>query len=247
MTRVIILLVTVFWINGCASPIVKGIFFPNALPPGASSSSFVMAKGEALVVLGAASIGADDSWPAACVRDSVASADSNYRVMTGAEFRDAMFPWFETNSIETAIAELKTMPQLAPHIQRIGVRYVIAVGGSTMASEKKGLMLCGAGHGGGGCLGFLAWQRTSDLSAFVWDLKHGMQVAAIAAKITGANLLPAVGLPLPLIAPTETAACNELSTHLARFVTTGKVPESTEDASAEGEKQSPETSELRKN
>jgi hypothetical protein len=51
--------------------------------------------------------------------------------------------------------------------------------------------------------------------------------------------MPAVAFPVPLIAPTETAACRELGYHLARFVTTGEVPESTEDVVGEEDRRSP--------
>jgi hypothetical protein len=163
--------------------------------------------------------------------------------MTPQVFRDATFPWFESHQLGEGLAEL-SMPSLRGAAEQIGVRYIVSVGGQTAASEpdgwglggqggglyvgKRGFMMCGAGPGGGGCLGFLAWQRTSDLSATVSDLKRGILVGAIAAKVTGTNLMPAVGLPVPLIATTETAACRELGYQIARFVTTGEMPEISE-------------------
>jgi len=44
----------------------------------------------------------------------------------------------------------------------------------------------------------------------------------------GGSAMPTFGLLVPLIAPTETAACRELGYHIAPFVTTGKIPENTE-------------------
>lgn len=250
--RVFFMLLTVLIASACAAPVVKGTLFHNATQPGADTSSLAITKNESIVVLSAESIAADESWPAACVRDAIASADSTIRVMTAAEFRDAMFPWFETQSVEGAIAELKTMPEITRGIEQIGVRYIISVGGRTIGQAlgdgwsaegfyigKHGLFLCGAGPGGAGCFGFLAWQRTSDLSAIVWDLKRGTQIGAIAVKITAINLMPAVILPVPLIAPTETAVCRELGYHLAKFVTTGEVPEIPEAGVVEEERKNP--------
>jgi hypothetical protein len=154
-------------------------------------------------------------------------------------FRDATFPWFETHDVGAGVAELKAMPSLAKAIEQIGVRYLISAGGQTTGTPeenglggagpgggvligKHGFMLCA---GGAGCLGFLAWQRTSDVSATVWDLKRGILAAGIAAKVSGASLMPALMLPVPLIPPTETAACKALGRHLARFVATGEMPE----------------------
>jgi hypothetical protein len=246
MTRLGAMALLALLLSACSAPVIKGTLFKDATLPGAPVASLALSKDDAIVVLNAESTGKDESWPTACVRDALASADTELHVMTATEFRDAMFPWFETHNVAQAIAELETMPGIKRGVEQIGVRYIITVGGSTMASSmeddgwgaagqgglfyvgKHGLMLCGAGPGGAGCLGFLAWQRTSDLSAVVWDLRRGSQIAAIAAKVTGTNLMPAFGLPVPLIAPTETASCRELGSHLAKFLTTGEVPESKE-------------------
>jgi hypothetical protein len=157
-------------------------------------------------------------------------------------FRDATFPWFETHDVGEGIAELRDMPSLARAIEQIGVRYIISAGGQTTGTPeedgrggagpsggvligKHGFMLCSAGAG---CLGFLAWQRTSDVSATVWDLKRSILAAGIAAKVSGTSMMPAMMLPVPLIPPTETAVCKELGRHLARFIATGEMPENVE-------------------
>lgn len=239
--RIVFMLMTAVFVSACAAPVVRGTLFDNAVIPGAEVSSLALSKGEAVVVLSSYSVVYDDAWPVACVGDAVASAGSDIRVVSATEFRDAMFPWFETHDIEKAIGELRTVPGTWPGIDQIGVRYIIAVAGQTTESDveksgwsghdgqgaayvgKHGLLMCGAG-----CLGFMAWQRASDVSAVVWDLRRGIQIAAIAAKVTGTTLMPALGLPVPLIAPTETASCSALGSHLAKFLTTGEVPESKE-------------------
>ena len=251
MACVVSMLIMAIFVSSCAAPVVKGTLFDNALRPGADASSLALRKDEAVVILSMSSIAPDDSWPAACVRDAVASAGSDIRVLTGTDFRDAMFPWFETYNVEQAIEEVKTVPGVTQGIEQIGVRYIIAVGGQTISSaiEKSGVSIHngeGAGyvgkHGlllcGPGCLGFMAWQRTSDLRAVVWDLKRGTQVAALAAKVSGTAVMPAFILPIPLIAPTETAVCSELRSQLVRFITAGVVPESPEPEIVEKEAKS---------
>ena len=231
------------FLTGCSAPVVKGTLFEGARQLGVEAKSLALKPGEAIVVLSAESTTKDDAWPASCVRDAIESEASNIRFMTPQVFRDVTFPWFES-LVEDGMAELRNMPSLRAAVEQIGVRYIISVGGQTAASEtdgwglggqgggfyvgKHGFLMCGAGPGGAGCLGFLAWQRTSDVSASLSDLKHGLLLGAIAAKVTGTNVMPAFGLPLPLIAPTETAACRELGYRIARFVTTGEMPESSE-------------------
>jgi len=71
----------------------------------------------------------------------------------------------------------------------------------------------------------MAWKRTSDLSAVVWDLKSVIRAGTIDVEVSGTNVMPAFSfLIIPLIAPTETAACSEIGEHLVRFITTGEMP-----------------------
>jgi hypothetical protein len=231
-------------LTGCSVPVVKATLFEGAKLLGSEAKSLALTAGETIVVLSAGSTTKDDAWPVGCVRDAIEGADINIHFMTPQNFRDATFPWFENNEVENGIAELKKMPSLSKVVEQIGLRYIILVAGQTGSSEsdgwgvsgqggvfyigKHGLFLCGAGPGGAGCFGFLAWQRTSDVSATVWDFKRGIPTAGIAAKVTGASAIPAFILPVPLIAPTETAACRELGHQIARFVTAGEIPENTE-------------------
>lgn len=223
---------------------VKGTLFEGAELAVDDAGRLALKPGETIVVLSAESTTKDNTWPAACVRDAIKSADSNILFMTPQAFRDATFPWFETPEIGEKIAKLKNMPSIGRAVEQIGIRYVISVGAQTIGLDgcddggvfcgggiyigKQGVMWCGGGAGGAGCLGFLAWQRTSDVSATLWDFKRGILVAGIAAKISGIGVMPALVLPVPLIAPTETAACGELGNRIARFVTTGELPENAE-------------------
>jgi hypothetical protein len=240
-TFIRLIVVASFILSACSAPVVKGTLFEGAKPTGAEATSLALKTEEAIVVLSGESTTKDEAWPTACVRDAIENADSNIRFMTPQAFRDATFPWFETHEVAEGIAELKDKPSLSNAVEQIGVRYIVSVVGKTGTVErdgwggsgpgaglyigKHGFMFCGAGPGGGGCLGFLAWQRTSDVSAALWDFKRGILAAAIAAKVSGASAVPAFGLPVPLIAPTETGACRELGYQIARFVTTGIVPE----------------------
>lgn len=222
---------------------VKGTLFEGAELAVDDAGRLALKPGETIVVLSAESTTKDNTWPAACVRDAIKSADSNILFMTPQAFRDATFPWFETPEIGEKIAKLKNMPSIGRAVEQIGIRYVISVGAQTIGLPtnddlgKDGVMLEGVFYIGkhgvmlvsaGGFLGFLAWQRTSDVSATLWDFKRGILVAGIAAKISGIGVMPALVLPVPLIAPTETAACGELGNRIARFVTTGELPENAE-------------------
>jgi hypothetical protein len=65
--------------------------------------------------------------------------------------------------------------------------------------------------GGGGCLGFAWGSRESSFGAGLLDM--GREGAPFAAGATqrGGVYVPAFILPIPIMASTETAACEELS------------------------------------
>lgn len=209
-----------------------------------------MESGEALIVMNADSTLDDDDGFASCVRTSIANAETGIRLMAEKEFRNSLFPWFEQMINEQAIASLVSKPLVRNRIAELRVRYIIAVTGSTKSEWGKGwgsngayigesgVMMCGTGAGGAGCLGLTAWKRMSDLSAVIWDLRTGTAVGSIAAQVSGTNVMPAFVLPVPLIMPTETSACNELGASLTRFLTTGELPKEPE---IEGEKEKPLT------
>ena len=134
---------------------------------------------------------------------------------------DSLFPWFEPR---TAPAETKGLPRLmerpgvADRIREQGVRYIIWLDGDTEKVAGGGSLSCAAGPGGGGCFGFAWWQNASDYDAFVWDLEGLESAGTVSADVSGTSFLPALVIPIPLIARTQAAACRGLADQLAAFI-----------------------------
>jgi hypothetical protein len=82
--------------------------------------------------------------------------------------------------------------------------------GATDTDISRGGILCGAGYGGGGCVGF-AWgeRNTAFRVNLLRDVFDGKDVDVV-SETTGAVLVPAFGLPIPIIAATESTACRRL-------------------------------------
>jgi len=196
------------------------------------------APGDGVVIL------ADETGFPACVADAIRSAESALKVIPEQEFREALFPWYRDGFDENSVATLHEKPLVPRRLTEIRARYLVAVSGDTKTNitgdgvgssggggaagayaGKNGIMLCGAGAGGAGCLGFMAWERTTDLSATVWDLGSGTRAGTVDANISGASIMPAFVLPVPFIAPTETTACHALGTRLIRFLSGNPPPE----------------------
>lgn len=156
-----------------------------------------------------------------CVGDAVGRGSSKLRVIPNNEFVDALFPWFEPR---TAPADTKGLPALMQRkgvtemIREKGVRYIIWLDGDTDKVAGGGSMSCAAGPGGGGCFGFAWWQNDAKYEASVWDLSGLEDVGTISADVSGTSFMPAIIIPIPLIARTQSRACKGLAEQLKLFI-----------------------------
>ena len=157
----------------------------------------------------------------ACVGDSVGRGSSGLRVVPNNEFVDALFPWFEprTAPAETkGLPALMSRPKVAQKIKEKGVRYVVWLDGDTDKVAGGGSMSCAAGPGGGGCFGFAWWQNDANYEATVWDLAGLEDAGTVSADFSGTSFLPAIVVPIPLIARTQSKACKGLADQLKLFI-----------------------------
>ncbi|MCH8071257.1 MAG: hypothetical protein IIA09_04855 [Proteobacteria bacterium] len=156
-----------------------------------------------------------------CVGDSIGRGRGGLRVIPNQEFVDALFPWFEPR---TAPAETKGLPALmsrpgvAEIIKEKRVRYLIWLDGDTDKTAGGGSMSCAIGPGGGGCFGFAWWQNESAYEATVWDLDGLEDAGTVSAEVSGTSFLPAIIIPVPLIARTRSKACKGLADQLKLFI-----------------------------
>jgi hypothetical protein len=104
-------------------------------------------------------------------------------------------------------------------IDGMGVRYIVWLDGDTNRVTQGGSLSCAAGPGGGGCFGFAWWQDDADYEASIWDLDGGGDVGTVTADYSGTSFLPALVIPIPLIARTKSKACTGLARQLQSFLT----------------------------
>ena len=160
-----------------------------------------------------------------CVEKALGNGDIGLRVMPHREFIDSLFPWFEPR---TAPSETKHLPKLMGNpgvVERIAeqkVRYIIWLDGDTERVAGGGSLSCAAGPGGGGCFGFAWWQNDADYEASVWDLEELESAGTVTTDVSGTSFLPALVIPIPLIARTQTKACKSLAGQLQQFITSGE-------------------------
>ena len=177
---------------------------------------FMLADNEAIVLL--ARRKQEDSEPEEafmdCLAEGLDSAGSRLTLYPQQTFVDTLFPWFEPRTAPESLGDLNRLlknPVLSSKLESTKVRFVIWVEGSTETVGEGGAINCAVGPGGGGCLGFVWWEKDSSYEVSIWDLKRSETAAALSATANGTSYLPAVVIPIPLIARPQNAACEGLA------------------------------------
>ena len=156
-----------------------------------------------------------------CVSKNLNQGDSKIQVIEEQAFMDAMFPWFEprTAPVKTEdLPELMALPALAGRLEELGLRYLVWVEGSTKRTDSAGSLTCSVAPTGGGCFGFLTWEKDSSYEASVWDVRTGRTAGKVSSDAVGTSYMPALVVPLPFIAPVRSSACSGLADQLKSFI-----------------------------
>ncbi len=159
-----------------------------------------------------------------CVGDRMARGSGRMKVINESDFRDALFPWFEPRTAPantSDLPEIMSTPVVARRLTELGLRYLVWIDGSTVRTDSAGSMTCSVTTAGGGCFGFLTWENDSSYEATVWDVRSGQAVGRVSSDAIGTSYIPAVVVPVPLIARVQNSACNSLSNQLKTFILEG--------------------------
>lgn len=154
-----------------------------------------------------------------CLQERLASR--SLAVHSEAEIADELYPWFEPRTAPQTPRDLEALlewPTVRDAFERRQVRYIVWVDGSTNTTDKAGSLSCTISPGGGGCFGFMTWDRDSRYEATIWDLRELRTVGHIASDVSGTSYMPAVVVPVPLIARVQASACKSLGAQLESFI-----------------------------
>ena len=156
-----------------------------------------------------------------CVGQALSSGDNNINVIPEKQFVDAMYPYFETSTAPMDVRNLDKLvqnPSIAKKFNDFNVRYFVWIDGYTETTEKEGAITCGAGPGGGGCFGFTKWDDTANYEASIWDFKEVALSGKISTETEGTSYIPALVIPIPLLARVKSNACNSMATQIKQFL-----------------------------
>ncbi len=183
-----------------------------------------MTGGDTVVVLGRRSQPTTDETELdfiTCVADNLDRGAQGLNVIEEQQFIDATFPWFEPRIAPLNNADLpeiiKQLP-LARRLDQMQLKYLVWIEGSTQRIDQTGSMTCAVTPGGGGCFGFLSWENDSSYEASIWDVETGQNAGKISSEASGTSYIPAVIVPIPIIARVRSSACSSLANQLKAFI-----------------------------
>ena len=156
-----------------------------------------------------------------CIGGHVSRGDAGISVIPERQFIDSLYPWFEPRTAPLSIESvdrLMTVPSVANKLGELDLQYMIWIDGRTEDTNSSGSMTCGVGPTGAGCFGFGTWGTESEYEATIWDFTDKVEVGRVSAQTSGQNYMPAVVVPIPIIAPVQGTACDSLGDQLLEYL-----------------------------
>ena len=156
-----------------------------------------------------------------CVAGNMSRGANQVNVIPEQQFMDATFPWFEPRTAPAKANDLPALldsPPLARRLNQMGLKYLVWIEGSTERTDSSGSLSCVASPAGAGCFGFLSWENDSTYEASIWDIESGTAAGRISSEAIGTSYIPAVIVPIPILARVRSSACAALSDQLKAFV-----------------------------
>ena len=155
-----------------------------------------------------------------CLNNSITKKQNSFEIISTKQFQNLFYPWFEPSTAPQSIEDLPKLLSnelIKSKLFDMKIKYLIKITGETKTNASSGALSCAAGPGGGGCFGFAWWDDTSAYSASVWDLFQETSVGTVSASVTGTSMIPAIVIPIPILARTQSNACDGLSDQIVSF------------------------------
>ena len=156
-----------------------------------------------------------------CIGDQIRRGNKGITVIPEPQFVDSLYPWFEPRTAPLSVenvGRLMVLPSVANKLSELNLDYMIWIDGRTQDTNSSGSMTCGVGPTGAGCFGFGTWGTESEYEATIWNFNDGAEVGKMSALTSGQSYMPAVVVPIPIIAPVQDTACESLGTQLLQYL-----------------------------
>lgn len=156
-----------------------------------------------------------------CVGKHIAARDKSIEVIGELDFINALYPWFEPRTAPLHPEDIERLMQQQPvatKLAELRTEYLVWIDGSTIRTDSAGSMTCGIGPGGAGCFGFGTWGNDANYEATIWNFTDRAEVGRINTSASGQSYMPAVVVPIPIIAPVQGTACDGVGDQLLQFL-----------------------------
>ena len=158
-----------------------------------------------------------------CVNKSLSKKQDYFNLIQTEYFQNMLYPWLEPRTAPQTpedLSEFLSRDLVRGTLETHNIKYLINISGETKTNSSSGALSCAAGPGGGGCFGLAWWDDTSSYSASVWDIAQQSSVGSVSATVSGTSVIPALIIPIPIIARTKSSACDGLVKQLLNFLST---------------------------
>jgi len=155
-----------------------------------------------------------------CLNKSLLKKQNQFNIISTNDFQNMFYPWFEPSTAPQKIDDLSKLLNrkvIKNKLDQLQIKYLIKITGETKTNSSSGALSCAAGPGGGGCFGFAWWDDTSSYEGSIWDLSQETSVGNVSASVSGTSVIPAIIIPIPILARTQSNACVGLSEQIAGF------------------------------
>ena len=155
-----------------------------------------------------------------CLNKSLLKKQNQFNIISTNDFQNMFYPWFEPSTAPQKIDDLSKLLNkkvIKNKLDQLQIKYLIKITGETKTNSSSGALSCAAGPGGGGCFGFAWCDHTSSYEGSIWDLSQETSVGNVSASVSGTSVIPAIIIPIPILARTQSNACVGLSEQIAGF------------------------------
>lgn len=192
------------------------------------TSNSDLVSGKSIVVIGRRSGSDYETEPdlISCIGKTLGKGQNEITVIPEDVFVDRLYPWFEPRTAPVRVNDLFRLLEyeaLAKAAGQFDMQYLIWVDGSTQTTNKTGEITCALGMGGVSCFGFGTWDKKAEYEASIWDYDKRKLVGKVSGSADGTSYMPAIVIPIPIIAPVQSDVCQAIGEQLRSFFNVDKV------------------------
>lgn len=188
------------------------------------ASGITLEPGSTIIVLGRRHNSDYETEPdfVECVANNIDKRGLDINILPESEFVDLLYPWFEPRTAPLhvdALHKLMHIEAVAEKLSDIKLKYIVWLDGSTKTVEKMGSISCGIATGSPiSCFGLGVWTDDSSYESSIWDFSAQSRLGRISTAAKGQSYMPALIVPIPIMAPVKSSACSGLAEHISSFI-----------------------------